>query len=109
MTPLFPQIKQRLEAATPGKWWLDAEDIYSNHGGLWALICEVNCSGKDAALIANAPTDIAKLLAALELAVQALEQISKSEFGLYVDKVYTSWADAIARQALARISEESEA
>ena len=60
---MLEDIKKRLEAATPGPWEIScdtlvmAEDIY---------ITEIDSHGDDAELIANAPTDIAWLIAEVE-------------------------------------------
>ena len=74
------EIKARLDAATPGPWHeSDVCDhvFQTNHitRDIWN-ICHAPLNGlhdnwiNDKAFIANAPTDIARLIAALELAIE---------------------------------------
>lgn len=74
------QIRARLEAATPGPWHVDGEPYevkslvqYAREGEVivGTYISDVVERDEDATFIANAPTDIARLLAALD-AVHAL-------------------------------------
>lgn len=72
MTNLTPEhlaeIKARLEAATPGPWFVSSDDGCTVS---YACVALARMSGShpvdaaNAALIAHAPTDIAALLAAL--------------------------------------------
>jgi len=75
------QMKARLEAATPGPWeWDDDQWLEPNRGGYVLSndsvvdknrVEPVTVSPENATLIAHAPTDLAKLHAALD-AVEAL-------------------------------------
>ncbi len=78
------EVRARLEAATPGPW------DYA-HGYVEAENCaDYIVEGPDAIndddngdFIAHAPADIAKLLAMLEVAREALEKISQEGSELY--------------------------
>jgi len=80
---LLAPIRERLAAATPGPWFQGrASDRYENTREVYSER-EVSATSEDvatfihhpedAALIANAPTDLARLLAAIE-AVAALHK-----------------------------------
>ncbi len=85
MIPALAEIKARLSAATPGPWTVSRSD--SDHGHINYQVenfgyehdgCVAFCSEltnfrqakKNAELIAHAPTDISRLISALELAIE---------------------------------------
>jgi len=68
-------IKARLEAATPGPWKIIGGNEYLT--GIDAAVGSRDEGGirlHDAEFIANAPTDISRLLAAVEAATAALDK-----------------------------------
>lgn len=73
------QIRARVEAATPGPWvtWPDGTEESVEAVAVGRFVCHLNSNMRqfreDAALIANAPADLAYLLSELA-AAQAREQ-----------------------------------
>jgi hypothetical protein len=84
---LLAPIESRLNKATPGPWKdagtrslsvnkMHVHAVFTNHEhGDWDSIFSL--TAKDAELIANAPTDIARLLAAVRRMDKALESSQK--------------------------------
>ena len=80
---LFASIRARLKAATPGPWKCDSgfvmstKEIRAGTQGMFlvARSFEGQVSSKDATMIANAPTDIATLLEALDLAMRTFKAL----------------------------------
>lgn len=91
-------MKSRLEAATPGPWfqgrdsnrWENATEVYSERevSATSRDICTSVALPEDAELIAHAPTDTARLLAAVK-AVVALHECDV-DFGKCTD-CYDEW------------------
>lgn len=110
---LFQDVRDRLRAATPGKWRFSP----ASDAGDWELIARVGddmiwvkqddsdvpISKEDGELIANCPTDIAKLLSALDEAVHTLERIAE-----YRGEEAYSCSGYDAGQALERIQKMGE-
>lgn len=84
---LLQPIKDRLNAATPGPWHLDREEpgdvasvvAYAHNDGvtIGTYVADTVEQDGDAELIVNAPTDQARLIAAVE-AVEALAEYWES-------------------------------
>jgi hypothetical protein len=85
------KIRKRLKAATPGPWflerdylsvstsWTDPEDPHDDGGG-WNLALAVDTGPRphnDASLIANAPSDLAALLAHITAQQERIERLER--------------------------------
>jgi hypothetical protein len=85
------KIRKRLKAATPGPWflerdylsvstsWTDPEDPHDDGGG-WNLALAVDTGPRphnDASLIANAPSDLAALLAHITAQQERIERLGR--------------------------------
>lgn len=74
-------IKARLEAATPGPWqtWPDGTEESVESVAVGRFVCHLNSNMRqfreDAALIANAPDDLAWLLSEVEAATARAERV----------------------------------
>lgn len=79
------EIEQRVEAATPGPWWIeDSDDTWQLFGGEAAQILKAPKDNTpyaeywpdafEAALIVNAPTDLARLLTTIRTQQAQIEQ-----------------------------------
>jgi len=119
MKTRIQQIRERLEAATPGPWypgfaWPNA--IYKNK----ALTKQLGTVGKnshindengkiDAEFIANAPQDIADLLAVVEVLEAGLEQYEQPFDTIITDPRHPRFIDIdrglTAREALTKAHE----
>lgn len=82
-TKLFPEIRKRLSEATPGPWYIEED----KEAGTYCIVesgkkylMEFSLSERDAKLASNAPTDIAVLLEALDIAEKAMRDAIKVEF-----------------------------
>jgi len=73
MTPYFEDIRTRLEKATPGPWEIESHTDRSH----WCSTLDGWMAGSlnDIEFITHAPSDIMKLLKAVDLAVECLEKI----------------------------------
>ena len=115
MSALDP-IKARLAAATPGPWTSDSDGwVESDHSGQYVVSADaaadresdpdlVTMPDADRALIENAPTDLAKLVAALEAAIAVVDEVIEvyaEEPGL----IHTDVALADLRKIKAQITE----
>lgn len=94
------EIRKRLEAATPGyeigrieerdNWCINVPCPPSDSGLKKWPVCEfyggVTDPKEDAKFIANAPTDIRDLLAALEVAIEGIEKITKLKTTTLIDE-----------------------
>lgn len=110
---LLKPIEQRLRAVTPGPWkvrcpsFIDSHTspsrVWSNYG--WVAVTEFlprDHAVPNAEFIANAPTDIEKLLAALKVADEALDKVAKNRFS--DDPVDIKQLHKIAAHAQSEIS-----
>ena len=110
MRTRLSEIKNRLEAATPGPWdnrCLNTLDNMAKPRHIWTeygFICELrsplDSSVADAEFIANAPQDISDLLAVVEVYKDCLTKI-EVELGEDDDNIYI----AEAREALTKAHE----
>lgn len=107
------EIKARLAAATAGPWIVDATLINDIDGKEIGEANRIDNNGlpSDAIFIANAPTDIAALIAAVEKKDEALKEISEIKIhrAINIDQLGNSLitiaedgpGSQIAREALA--------
>ncbi|KRE79963.1 hypothetical protein [Arthrobacter sp. Soil763] len=74
-------IQARLDAATPGPWWTPSmvtpAEVYSGTGSGDDLCVAEEMKKPDADLIANAPTDLAKLLNAVKAVRELADKRAK--------------------------------
>lgn len=105
LAELLAPIKERLEKATPGPWkfWpADNCDDWIVHNAQFTFVKQddsgVPVSPEDGALIANAPTDLARLIAALEAADQCLHYYAEGG-------MLTNSTAVLARARIAEILE----
>lgn len=119
--PLFPAIRARLEQATPGPWER-CEFLRSgiHEKGKCSGAYPISCTHNETTdLIANTPSDLSKLLACLDEAVEALEFFADDlsynciehgkpvHFGCLDNTPVYALGKEKARQTLARLSAES--
>lgn len=72
---LFPDIRERLEKATPGPWnAFKYPDVKSHTVSAKESVASKIKNSEDADFIAHSPTDIARLLKAVDLAVEAFNK-----------------------------------
>ena len=98
--PRVGEIEARLSAASDWPWAIDADDfdgyaVFMDDGITWgrAYVCNGLNQGEyegktDAEFIANAPADVAFLLAELRKAHEALARVE----ALHVSKFYDKWS-----------------
>lgn len=79
---LLEPIQERLNAATPGPWELLGGGEWISPIGIAVAPDDGGVGPKDAVFIAHAPTDTARLLAAVKAVVELAEEWRyKGEFG----------------------------
>ena len=100
------EIKNRLEAATPGPWdnrCLNTLDNMAKPRHIWTeygFICELksplDSSVADAEFIANAPQDIADLLAVVEVYEAGLKDVHDGIHGEHCeDDTHCNWCESL--------------
>ncbi len=106
MTDWLAQIKARLEAATPGPWYSYGDELVARRDtnrdfSAFGNYREISVYGEDLEFIANAPTDIATLLKAIEV---------KDRFIKNILEVEMSWRliESIGKEALEWTPEKDE-
>ena len=116
MRTRLSEIKNRLEAATPGPWdnrCLNTLDNMAKPRHIWTeygFICELksplDSSVADAEFIANAPQDISDLLAVVEVYEAGLEQYEQPFDTIITDPRHPRFIDIdrglTAREALTK-------
>lgn len=105
MPAWIEDIRNRLDVGAPRPWkWMDSlDDIWSaSQKTVCHLHKGVGYETEDAELIANAPSDIAKLIQAVEVAEKALKRIANSQS--YIDLEFRGAEFRMeARKALAKL------
>lgn len=88
MSKLFQDIRERLKLATPGPWKYvpaDEHDDWMIYNSEFTFVKQddsgVPVSKEDGTFIAHSPTDIARLLKAVDLALAIIDSIT-DEYGL---------------------------
>jgi len=111
LSKYLSEIEERLKAATPGPWKLEGKDGIVGGPDLWDIAVtddrEMFSTGipreqchANATLIANAPTDLTRLLAIVRLYEEAInDSIARS------DDHGDSWCSKPIREALRRADE----
>lgn len=105
LTELLAPIKERLEKATPGPWWKDNKgslpyesrvcDLMSNNIHAEVKV-DFETDKANVELIANAPTDLAKLIRAVERLSEALNNYAAMNYSGFYGGKYAA-AEALKR------------
>jgi hypothetical protein len=109
------EIEQRAKAATPGEWELDIFDTREwgviarriiSHDGAPVVSSddEFYANQENFDFILSARTDIPRLLAALKIATEALEEMQKAPYSDSDLRSLLEWVNSRAREALKRIA-----